>query len=328
MSTSDTLLFDDLTLGPFACRIAVPESGYVFNGQLSVDPGLEPGEGHDAGPWLVEPDDVPPDRLSRRYSPFRNMGLHRRFAQLRTSEHAIAGFASRFGLLGDALHVYDPTREGERPRKGESIQLWRREIARMRCLLDVWDMVRDRKSGPLGQLIVWNADPPNIMIWLAGTPSGLLPALAREVRREADPQKRQQLIVAAREHAGEQHAYFNVQRVAHSLLGAADQELLDRWDRGDPIEPARYFVYREVNKQMEGRVSPAVLPYRRGDIFFFANGLLGAMYAMFAAELSGRLLPPTQCRGCGEYFNPNSRKQKYCEDRCRKLTWYHKDKGA
>lgn len=328
MSIPHTLLFDDLTLGPFACRIAVPESGYVVNGRLALDPARVLGEVHEDGPWLVEPHDVPENRQVRQYSPFRHTGLHRRFAHIPSTEPAIAAFASSYGLLGAARHVYDPSKQTQTERTGESIQYWRREIAYMRCMLEILDMVRDRQSGPLGQLVVWNADPPSVSIHLAGTTAGLLPALARAVRRESDPERRRELLLAARARAPWHQGFLTMKQIAHADLGTADRELLDRWSFGDPIEPARYFVYREVNKQLDGRVHPAVLPYRSGDVFFFADGLLGALYAMFAAELSGRLLAPTQCKGCGEYFNPSSRRQKYCEDRCRKLTWWHKEKGA
>ena len=41
-------------------------------------------------------------------------------------------------------------------------------------------------------------------------------------------------------------------------------ELLERWEYGDPVEPARYYVHLEVNVRLTGHVSPAVLPYRKG----------------------------------------------------------------
>jgi hypothetical protein len=94
------------------------------------------------------------------------------------------------------------------------------------------------------------------------------------------------------------------------------------------IEPARYDVCREINRQMQGHVSPAVLPFRQGDVYLFPDCLLAAMYVLFALEVSGKQRPAQMCRECGRYFVPQHGLQQYCEDRCRKRRYARQRRGG
>ena len=107
-------------------------------------------------------------------------------------------------------------------------------------------------------------------------------------------------------------------------------ELLERWEYGDPVEPARYYVHREVNARLRGHVSPAVLPYRKGDIYFFPDCLRSALYTLFMLELSGRQRPAILCArlGCGRCFEPAHSRQQYCETRCQQLAYYYRRKAS
>ena len=80
-----------------------------------------------------------------------------------------------------------------------------------------------------------------------------------------------------------------------------DIELLERWEYGDSVEPVRYYLHREVNRQLKNHASPAVLPYRKSEIYFFPDCLRGALYTLFMLELSGRQRPAMLCArpGCG-----------------------------
>ena len=115
--------------------------------------------------------------------------------------------------------------------------------------------------------------------------------------------------------------------LAHEEIGG-DIALLERWRHGDPVEPARYFVHREVNRRLKGHVSPAVLPFRKGEIFFFPDCLLSAVYTQFMLELSGRNRPAVLCArlGCGRYFEPAHGRQRYCDKPCQQLAYYYRKK--
>jgi hypothetical protein len=98
----------------------------------------------------------------------------------------------------------------------------------------------------------------------------------------------------------------------------------DRWRFGEVIEPARHYVFLQVSKKLEGHVNPVVHPDLRGDIMLVPDCLLSAMYVQFAIELSGKERPAIVCQGCGRYFPPVHGAQRYCEEECRKRTWWRK----
>ena len=56
-----------------------------------------------------------------------------------------------------------------------------------------------------------------------------------------------------------------------------------------------------ANRQLKNHASPAVLPYRKSEIYFFPDCLRGALYTLFMLELSGRQRPAMLCArpGCG-----------------------------
>ena len=83
-----------------------------------------------------------------------------------------------------------------------------------------------------------------------------------------------------------------------------------------------------VNRQLKDYASPAVLPYRKGEIYFFPDCLRGALYTLFMLELSGRQRPAMLCArpGCGRYFEPAHGRQQYCEKRCQQLAYYYRKK--
>jgi len=150
--------------------------------------------------------------------------------------------------------------------------------------------VKARKAGPLGQWIKWNTEPQTVLFDRIYTDG-------RETKTIA----------------------------TSSLLEG--QEILTHWQYGDSVEPARYYVYQRVNERLSSHVSPVVWPFVDGEILFYPDCLLSAMYLLFALELSGRVRPSIICRGCGRYFTPVHGRQRYCDETCRKLDWYNRNKA-
>lgn len=100
-----------------------------------------------------------------------------------------------------------------------------------------------------------------------------------------------------------------------------------QWKYKDVIGPARYYLCDQINKRLKNHVSPSILPFLDGEIYMFPDSLLSAMYVMLALEVSGRIHPAIQCRGCGVYFIPTHRRQAYHDDACRKLAYYHRKRS-
>jgi len=100
-----------------------------------------------------------------------------------------------------------------------------------------------------------------------------------------------------------------------------------QWKYKDVIGPARYYLCDQINKRLKNHVSPSILPFLDGEIYMFPDSLLSAMYVMFALEVSGRIHPAIQCRGCGYYFVPTHKHQAYHDGACRKRAYYHRKKS-
>ena len=319
--------FEVMVRGPFAALLRVPDGGFSWDDGLVVFDN-DQAKADTRNPWLVRP--LGP-RSVRQYAPLAVQDLHRRFSRLEPTRDAIHVFANEYGFLGHSLALRDPELRSQTIRidefpVGESLGFWQREIARMAWLLDMWDLVRLRHRQVLDQLVQW-------------TPSEQPRAVALDLEllshvRLQTPRPRSQSLPAFYEEIlrergqSEKASPWSFTILAHAE-NINDIELLERWEYGDSVEPARYYLHREVNKQLKNHVSPAVLPYRKGEVYFFPDCLRGALYTLLMLELSGRQRPAMLCArpGCGRYFEPAHGRQQYCEKRCQQLAYYYRRKG-
>ena len=224
-----------------------------------------------------------------QYAPLAVPALHRKFGRLEPTQGRILRFAEEYGLLtGGQPLIYPGKGQQELRWFGEPLSLWQAEIAQMSDLLGFWDLARKRPAGPLGKLVIWRNDPLGVAVRRRDSQSGLVGM-----------------------------------RVLASETDTSTASLLNRWSYGDVVEPAQYYVHLEVNERLRGHVTPAVLPFNKGEILMFPDSLLSAMYTLFALELSGRQRPSIECAGCGVYFPPQHGSQRYCRQSCRKQRWYH-----
>ena len=310
--------------GPFASLLRVPENGFRWRDDLVALDGQGVGE-NITGPWLIRSDSL----YVRQYSPLAVSNLHRRFARTELTSESILAFSNEYGQLGHGLWLDIPDSNDRETVVGESLGFWQKEIERMSRFVDLWDFVRRRSLRELSQLVQWTplGNPQHVRLNLVAVDGKLRPDLVQCMRQnpgEFRDHLRQDEYLAGR------HIYWEVRVLAHEEKGS-DLELLERWKHGDPIEPARYFVHQEVNNRLRGHVSPAVLPFRKGEIFFFPDCLLSSLYTQFMLELSGRSRAAMLCArpGCGLYFEPAHGRQRYCDKQCQQLAYYYrkKDKG-
>jgi hypothetical protein len=312
MRTGDVIRFEEMAVGPFAQLFEVPTNGFQLEPAIVAEASDNESVVH--GPWLVNA--APHGSLVRRYPPMAINHLHRRFARLKPTERSILSFANEYGMLGHASPAVLPQEPGLRSGllcTAEALGFWKQERIRLRTLLQLWEFVRLGNQRELRRYFQWRRDPKSVEVVIAADASGLLPETANQMALgRVQPQLGPEAVAS-------------FETLASENRGDRSADLLANWAEGDAIEPARFYVHREVNGKMRGHVSPAVLPFRRGEIFFFPDCLLGGIYTHFALELSGRMRPAILCarRGCGVYFTPTRRDQRYCTSACRKLAWAH-----
>ncbi len=313
--------FQSMTRGPFAALLRVPEEGFRWRDGFAVLDS-ERVETNNTGPWLTRTDSL----YVRQYSPLAVPTLARRFARTEPTEESILAFANEYGLLGHPLWLGDPDSNEQAMLVGESLGFWQTEIESMARLMALWKLVKGGCRRELSHLVEWTppSEPQQVRLHLVVVGREIRPDLSKWSRQH--PREFRDALRQNGDHAG-RVTYWEVTILAHEQNGG-DIELLERWKQGDPVEPACYFVHREVNKRLRGHVSPAVLPFRKGEIFFFPDCLLSSLYTQFMLELSGRSRPVMLCERsrCGRYFEPIHGRQKYCDKRCQQLAYYYRKK--
>lgn len=251
--------------------------------------GVERASGIDEeSPWLVSSGDI-----ARQYAPLSKPTLHREFASL-YSDESIIEFANRYGLLGQYdVSLFPPPRGSME--LGESINRWKYESRDIGILLYIWDLVRDEKVGKLSHLISWL--------------DGVLIGYKYEYDENANIW---QALPPPVNNAP-------VPGVAFSWIANQHQhvELLDRWQRGALIEPAKYYICREINERLRGHVAPQIFPFMSNRVYLYPDSLLAAMWVMFLFEILGDI-KPRRCDVCGKWQVQNlERKSFYCSSACR-----------
>ena len=263
-------------------------------------------------PWASMNDD------ERLYEPLRVTDLFRRFSRVKLTPKAIARFANGHGLLTTDWFLWSNTPgPGQGGKHCEPQLFWGREIVAMRELLHLWDLANKEDVGGLQKHIAWREGPRRVVAW-------------RGEHYRSDIEWVYQGFtdddIKKTEEFDDEHAAGTILAF---LDGIGSTPLLrDRWKWGDVLEPARYYVFREVNKRLNGHTSPVVDPFEKGRIFLQPDSLLTALYVQFAMELAGWTRPQIICRGCGSFFVPTHASQKFCEVACRKRQWYMEKKGS
>jgi hypothetical protein len=315
--------FKGFTHGIFAQAQLVAKDGYYWVPELPKDwvhPKEDPGAPQE-GPWLRERAPAFMPREVRAKAPLKrdkvNAGLHRLFASLEPSEKDVLRFAKKWGQLGRKQGLVLGSAG-----YAESLPYWQDEITGMQRLISLWELVRAEDVQALASYVRWQHRPRQVRIDLA-LREGKLHAEGARRRSErvkltcpTDGTDLPQLVppdlpegiseLLACDH--KEHEYGT--------------EFLADWTDGDVIAPARYYLHLEVNRHLEGHVSPVISTPDAGgkvEFWFVPDSLLASLYILFALELSDQLLPSRICRAtdCRKVFVPATAKQKYCSGTCR-----------
>lgn len=91
---------------------------------------------------------------------------------------------------------------------------------------------------------------------------------------------------------------------------------------------ARYFVMRQINKRLHGRVNPQLMPFRDEVLRFVPDSLLTAIFLRFAFEVTEGIGQLGECRGCTRPFVPRRSNQLYCTVNCKERAGYRRRSGG
>jgi ribosomal protein S27AE len=172
-------------------------------------------------------------------------------------------------------------------------------------LTGLWQLVKSSDVERLSDFVVWNSDYVAVQI----------PHVAGRLRPDLitlyETDLRRMLSELADPGDGmEQSVLAHKDRDPHGLRR--------RWTTDDPIEPVRYYVIREVNKALQGKVNRTVLPYWDGNVYYVPASLLAAVYVAFQDEIIKGVRTERACARCGSVFTVRRKDKIYCSDNCAK----------
>lgn len=294
------LKFTQATSDSYAFFWDVVDSGYKLLTGDTYETLSESGM-DSTPPWFKLPE---AGSHVTRCVPLHKAELHRKFGGLYDDKSFIE-FANRYGLLGKTV-LLGP-HGGGGVVVGESLERWRYESRTMGTLLAIWDMVQKKDAGKLGQIIIWSGTNDHVFLRLLS---------------EYDKSQKRWVVT---QHKGKGYVPGLVTEVLASPQ--KNPELLERWQVGMPIKPAKYYVYHKVNEHLEGHVAPKILPFLNDKIYLFPDSLLAALWVLFLMELTGNVRI-RQCDVCGEWKEVAlTRSSFYCSDACRQKAYYKRKRA-
>lgn len=271
------------------------------------DEWVSPDTKPNPGPWLVPKD----DRYGKPYAMLRRRAaLLRDFVDLgkNASSERILAFADKWGDLGLGGCCVAPN---GRVRAGDSFGTWRQSAVRVAVLMGLWRKVKASDAETLSKLVEWR--PDGVIVRIPHVSGRLRPDLI--TLYESDSRQ----VVAAFRGPGDA---FETSVLA--LRGHDPFQLLKKWTPGDVLEPMRYYVCREVNKALVGKVNRTVLLYRDNSVHYVPSSLLACIYVAFQDVITGAVAGERECRHCGMPFTAKRKNKRYCDDNCAKRAWDEK----
>jgi len=234
----------------------------------------------------------------RRYFPFEETGMFRDFAATSPDRESIKAFADRYGLLGGAkmgtlLPLPDRPREnGFLTGSGERLSHWRHEIQRLRRSVELYDWTRADDLEALERVVIWEDD---------------------RVSYQSHPD-----WSAGQEIPSDRPMTFSTIASRH-----IHDDRLQRFDHGDLIKPALFYIQKEINERLndetrlrllwdpdEAQLTNCAVP----------SSLLGAIWLQFALSVE-RGSSFRRCQECSKWFEVSPKAGRsdklFCSTVCR-----------
>ena len=267
----------------------VPVQGFMWIERPGIRPGGRGKLVTTLGRWLIPCDSVsPPD--GRSYNTANCPALFRSFAELATTEEAVASFANEYGFLTDGqarvLRAIDCT-----PR-GESLDLWANEIRDMRHVLRWAERARVRDHRWLAQFLT---------IQRGSDGEELL-------HKFHDSKSFGELLIASNNRNPAVLEHFRAGRITQTAQETLVTLLNER------LQVCR------VQIQLRSRLGISVDSGRPwSEQSFVPEDLLSALWAQVAQAVHGAK-EYRQCEHCSEWFELTEQRRgdaKFCRDACR-----------
>ena len=184
---------------------------------------------------------------------------------------------------------------------GESLRCWQREIDKMGVLLAIWDLIRRREAGKLGQIVLWPSPDAVVVRFKWKSKMGHYEILSWDDEKS--------------------DGYSAVDLLAND---GSPSTFLERYKRGDVIGPASHYVSSILNHHLGG-ITPRLVADLGYKVTFAPQSLLDALWLMFMLEVDGTT---KTCWHCCKSFDPTRKDNVYCSGACKRMAHYYKKKGA
>ena len=327
------LVFEDATYGSATAVGKVPRAGYrwVPDGDRFLVGEPDRSAHAKRGPWLMEApaaDDGPWGYRTRPFRKDREYDLARLpddFAKRSTPEQFRA-FANRHGFLGHPVLL--ATRPEGIGQPGESLAYWEHHARQVRILIALAKWIRRREEDKLRPMFLWARDPDRITV----RPGAVLDRLEAEAAGrpyEPPPPSASRIVVAGRLAGGvtdDAAPWFwrLGWRLINEHTGLHDGAGRQRWKFGDVLGPAWWYMCDVLNKEVEGHVSPRLMPFAPPElqrVYYVPDCLRSIIYFQLQLIVTrGAVVHDSKaCEhpGCANFFAPSGNKR-YCSESCQR----------
>jgi len=205
-------------------------------------------------------------------------------------------FANRYGFLGDG--------------GSEPLYVWTTEIARVSALRRAIDCIRSLTAGKNELDRRWLQSH-----FLIGGPTLSVDPIGRSNYPLLDE--------LASHDASLRFVPVGVEGLDHASV-AVRGPLSWKTDEGKTLQLARLAIANEIQHRLRAGYDLVVDP--DSGLEFWPTTTLSAIYGLLARQLTGKRLPPRECRGCPEWFVPNRADQQFHSSQC-KWRYRYRNKG-
>jgi len=278
---------------------------------------LNPEERGQDGPWLVENEPFPGNSWGHRYAPLSMSEFGQllfRFSRAKSPDDYLK-VANQYGKLGHGLEF-------------ESIHLWEWHTRRVRALMELVSWTKQEAQERLAWVVRWSEGltVPTIRL---GAVVDYLAAVDQKIDYKPTPDGASQITRVVRNGQSETPSdlpwYWRMgerriidQDVLYDAAGRA------RWEVGDVIGPARFFLMDELNRAVKGHVTTKLMPFALGDLFrvyVVPDCLLATIYLQLQIVVGRGIVKfdwkPCEAEGCLNYFRRRGN-QRYCSSTCQR----------
>jgi hypothetical protein len=240
--------------------------------------------------------------------------LFRLFSETPADKNGILAFAGRYGNLTGGWELI-PVGQGKAassgPVTGDFLTVWQGQIAAMRRLAGLWELIQQGDQEGLARHVRWGEESPGRPAVFYDSHPDLPEGTAAP---PGDPRVREPIASAA-----------------------SDEASLGRFQPGDVLEPAKAYLQVQLDQHLFHGAEDVRLGMtwdaRRGQpaIAYHCPTLLSAVWLQFATVVNENLVHG-RCPECGKWFEvaPNAARasRRFCSTSCRSKAYRERQDRA